>query len=124
MNTIISKILEELKAVPVTLMFLAALYIAVSILWNDHVSKADFTELKGQLVGVQYTLQRDHMDSRLRNVETELFNLNQHIIEEKAKGKDIDSLYFQRIDDLKNQHDELMRQINRLDQLNKLDLSQ
>lgn len=112
MNEIFSRIYSELKAVPITMMFLAGVYIAVGVLWNDHVSQRDFRELKAQLVGVQFTLQHDHLDTRLHTVETELFNLNQHVLDEVAKNHAVDTLYFQRIDELKNQHAELVRQLS------------
>lgn len=115
MNALFGKILDELKTVPITMMFLAGLYIAVAMLWTDHVSKADFLELKTQLSGVQETLQRDHADSELHKVESELFSLTQHITEQRAKGLDVDRLYYQRIDDLTNRRAELMRFIARID---------
>jgi len=121
MNGIFSKVYDELRQVPITLMFMFGIYIAVGILWSDHVSKKDFAELKEQLVGVQYTLRRDHADSRLHSIEQEMFNLTQHINDERAKGHSVDELYDRRIDDLKGQHEEVMREITRLDQLSRLD---
>jgi cob(I)alamin adenosyltransferase len=119
MNTLFAKIYDELKAVPITMMFLAGVYIQVAILSNDHVSKKDFVELKGQLTGVQYTLRRDHADSELHKIEADLFGLSQHIKDEQAKGRDVDRLYYERIDDLKNRHEDLMREVNRLDQMSR-----
>lgn len=117
MNIFIDKILGELKAVPITLMFMMGVYVAVYILWTDHVSKNDFNDLKVQLYGVKYTLERDHVDTRLHATEQEIFTLTQHVTEERDRGHPIDRLYDERIDDLKNQHESLMRDLARLDGL-------
>jgi ribosomal protein L29 len=52
---------------------------------------------------VESTLRRDHIDTRIHSVETELFNLKQHVADEQSHGKASDALYYQRIDDLNNQ---------------------
>jgi hypothetical protein len=101
----------ELKTVPITLMFVVGIYVAVSILWTDHVSIPEFVNLKNQLIGVQFTLSHDHLDTRLHSVESELFTLNQHVLDEQKKSRDVDVLYYQRIDELKNQHEDLVREI-------------
>ena len=123
MGSIFSKIYDELRTVPITLMFMAGIYVAVAILWSDHVSKADFLGLKAEfqeqtreLHGLKTTLQRDHADSRLHSVEQELFNLAQHKADEKTKGHLVDSLYDQRINDLQNQQADLLRELARIDQ--------
>lgn len=112
----LNKIYEELKAVPVTMILMALLYIAVVRLYKDHVSAEDFGSLREQISGVQYTLRLDHLDSRKHQVETELFGLNNHITEERGKGREVDNLYFRRVDELKNEGDVLNREIALVEQ--------
>jgi cob(I)alamin adenosyltransferase len=81
----------------------------------DHVSKSDFQELRSEMVGVQFTLKRDHADSRLHSIEQELFNLTEHVSDDRSKGKVSDELYDRRIDDLQHQKEEVLRQMAVLD---------
>jgi hypothetical protein len=96
-------IYRELRAVPVTMILLATLYIMVAQLEHDHVSAKDFQALQQEIHGIQDTLLADHRDSRIHQAETELFNLTQHVSEERAHGHEVDPLYDSRINDLKNE---------------------
>lgn len=106
-----NKIYEELKAVPVTMILLALLYIAVVALYKDHVSSLDFNSLRDQIWGVQYTLRVDHLDSRMHQVESELFQLNNSVLEKQLKHLDVDQIYYRRIDELKNEDDAIKREL-------------
>jgi len=108
---VFDKIYGELKAVPVTMILMAILYIAVVSLYKDHVSVESFNSLREQISGVQYTLRFDHMDTRKHQIETELFNLNNIVSDKLAHHIDVDQLYYRRIDDLKNEKDEIDREI-------------
>lgn len=114
MAAVLDKLYEELKTVPITMMFMAGIYVCVAILWNDHVSKSDFVDLRSQMIGVQYTLRSDHADSRLHSIEQELFNLKQHVLDERTKGHSVDEIYDRRIDTLTNEREEILREITQL----------
>jgi cell division protein FtsB len=117
--TIISWILNELKNTPTALVSIAILGYVVYGLSQDHVGIKDFTQLQGQMSGVQYTLQHDHLDTRQHQVESEIFNLTQHVIDEKEKKHDVDQLYSIRIDELTRQDNDLKHQIDLLDRISK-----
>jgi hypothetical protein len=106
---------KELLKTPVALLGICVLGYVVYGLSQDHVGIREFTELKDQMTGVQYTLQHDHLDTRQHQVESEIFNLSQHVAEEKSKGHEVDPLYLIRIDELTRQDNELKHQIDMLD---------
>jgi hypothetical protein len=106
------KVYDELRAVPVTLMLVCGLYIAVTWLYWDHIPSREFYVLQSQLQGVQETLKRDHIDSRVHAVEAEIFNLTQHVNEARAKNLPVDNLYFERLNDLNNQQEELKSELH------------
>jgi hypothetical protein len=112
MGTIFETIYNEMKAVPITMTLVISICATVYILWTDHVSKADFQELRLQVQGVKCTLESDHADTELHKTEEELFELNQHIKE--VRGGVADDLYYKRIDELTHRHEELSRAIERL----------
>lgn len=115
MPTLFLRIIDELRKTPVTLTLICVLSWIVYGLMTDHVGIREFNELKKQMTGVQFTLQHDHIDTRLHQNESEIFNLTQHVADEKSKGHEVDSLYSIRINDLTNQGTELRRQIDALD---------
>lgn len=109
------KIYAELKAVPVTMILLAMLYIIVGSLYHDHVSITEVAALKDEMKAVRYTLRHDHLDSRLHSVETEIFELGQRVSDDKAGNKPIDGIYLQRLNQLSQQEEDLKREINSLE---------
>jgi hypothetical protein len=102
---------KELKSAPMTLLIIGILSYVVWGLSSDHVSVAQFQSLQTELRGVVYTLKHDHVDTRLHQTETELFNVTQHINEERAKGRDVDNLYNLRLDELTQEDNELKREM-------------
>ena len=105
------KIYEELKAVPVTMILLVILYLAVLELYKDRVGRSEFLSLRDQIVGVQYTLRTGHLDSRLHQVQSELFTLGTSVKEKAAKGIAVDDYILQRITDLTNEEASLKSRI-------------
>lgn len=116
MKLLLDWVVEELKTVPITLSMIVLLSYAVINLQKDHVTIEQFSALREQMSGVEYTLQHDHLDTRIHAIETELFNINQHMVDDKAKGHEIDNLYYERVDELTRADAELKRQLNLLDQ--------
>lgn len=116
MQTVFHWIMNELKTVPITLGVLILLSYVVYGLTQDHVGIAQFTDMAKQISGVQFTLRHDHLDSLQHAVETELFNLSQHVLDEKAKNHDVDPLYVRRIEELTRQDDELKHDITLIEQ--------
>lgn len=115
MQMIMSWIFSELRRTPVALVAICILSFFTYGLVSDHVSLVQFKDLKDQMSGVQFTLQHDHYDTRMHQTESELFNLNQHVLDEKAKGHDVDQLYSIRIDELTRQDNDLKRSMDILD---------
>jgi hypothetical protein len=109
------KIYAELKAVPVTMILMALLYIIVGSLYHDHVSIAEVSAIKDEMSGVRYTLRHDHLDTRLHAVATEMFDLSQRVNEDKVTNKPIDPIYLQRLNDLSQQEEDLKREISTLE---------
>jgi hypothetical protein len=109
------RIYTELRAVPATMLLLALLYLAVAGLYRDHVSSADFNVLKNEMSDIQLTLKRDHLDNRKHAIETELFSLTESISDKERDHLVVDELYRRRIDELKNEESELIREITALE---------
>lgn len=108
-------VLEELKKTPIALVGVCVIGFYVYDLKQDHVSIAQFNVLQKQVVGVQFTLQRDHVDTRLHQVQQEKFALTQHILELTQKAQTVDSLYSERLEELGHQEKELSDMLARLD---------
>ncbi len=106
---------KELKNAPMTLAIMVVLSYVVYGLSSDHVSVAQFISLQTELRGVVFTLKHDHIDTRLHQTETELFNVTQHITEERSKGRDVDNLYNIRLDELTQEDNELKREMAMLE---------
>lgn len=113
-SEVIEKLYNELKVLPATMCLLCVLYIGVAWIYHDHVPAADIYAWRDQILSIQYTLRRDHLDSRIHAVETEIFNLKQHVSDEVAKGRAVDNLYNQRLEDLRFQDDQLKLEMETL----------
>lgn len=114
----IEQVIKEMKTTPFTLILLVLGYFGGLILWNDRANYAqaqDVTALKVQLQDVKYTLERSHLDTRLSNVQTELFQLSQKVKDDEAHGKAVDALYYSRIHDLEVQAEAIKTAIANLD---------
>ena len=115
MHLLVNWVLEELKKTPIALVGVCVIGFYVYDLKQDHVSIMQFNTLQKQVLGVQFTLQRDHVDTRLHQVQQERFALSQHILEEREKGHPIDALYSSRLEELGHQETEQIDLLQRLD---------
>lgn len=127
MQVLFGWLVRELRTVPVTLCFMVLLSYTVWGLQKDHVSVDQFSalsqhttdqfdSLKKQMVSIQYVLQHDHLDTRIHQVEDNLFSLTQHTNEAKEKGLQIDPFMYERINELTRQDENLKREISILEQ--------
>jgi hypothetical protein len=121
---VLERIIGEMKSKPFTLIVLLGLWTAVGSLWAgraNFASAGDYMSLKKQVNSVEETVQsiednvqRSGLETQIRGIQTELFQLNQQVTDKRAKGLQIDQIYWNRISTLQNDRDEIQRKLNKL----------
>lgn len=121
MFDVVSKIVEEMKTKPFTMIVLLGLWVAVGSLWTgrvDSVSAGEFAALKSKVTSVEdglssvkNSVEKSGLETQLRNIQTELFQLTQQVTDKQAKGIAIDQIYWDRIANLQNDRDAIQRKL-------------
>lgn len=107
-------IVTEMRSKPFTMILLLGLWGAVGMLWtskNSYASATDLEQVKSQIAAVDTSVKRGNLESQLRNITTELFNLQRIVDDMKAKGKNPDQIYFDRLNSLQSDREQLNRQL-------------
>jgi hypothetical protein len=98
--------IAELRDRPMSFVLLSACILANFYLF------VSFNGIERQIGGIQQTLRLDHLDTRLHNVDGELFSLTQKVNSETAASKPIDDLYYKRINELKDEKQQLYDELS------------
>lgn len=118
---VITKVVEEMKAKPFTMLTIIGLYVAVGVLWAGsarYANAAELQALKQQLAsvqdsvyGVKVSLDRTNVETQLRSINTELFQLQRTVADLQAARKQVEPVYWSRISALQNDKEQLTRQL-------------
>ena len=109
------RIVTELKDAPVTLILLMLMAGAISIIWNSYTPETEVQAIRNQLLDVKHTIQRDHVDNKLHLDQSEIFSLSQQIKEDEQKKKEVDPLYYSRVNALQLEINALNQQLQMMD---------
>lgn len=113
----LAQVIAEMKSKPVTMVLILALWAAVGTLWSsrsDAVNAAEFQQLKVQVSSIEKSVERSSLETQLRGITTELFQLQQQVADKQAKGLDVDQIYWDRIASLQNDRDAIRRKLEAL----------
>jgi hypothetical protein len=110
-------VINELKAKPVTMLLIFGLWAVVTVLWTDRQNYAmavDAREMKQQISSLGVEFKRGNLETQLRNINTELFNLQQKVADMHIASKVVDQIYYDKLNELTIDRDRLGRELQLL----------
>lgn len=117
----LENIVKELKTRPFTMILMLSLWVAVGVLWTNRSTEASAADLnsvraevatvRGEVADVKYSVQRSSLESHLREIQTELFQLQRTVEELVAAHRKPDNIYYTRMSELQNDRDQVQRQL-------------
>lgn len=105
----LGEIVRETKTRPYTMLILVGLTWAVPYIWYHVAWAEDLNKLQVQIAQLSADQKRGVIEQRLQAVQTELFNLTQKVKEIEAAHKPVDSLNYDRINELQREQGQLER---------------
>jgi hypothetical protein len=111
---IVDNIVTELRGRPYTMLLILGLYGAGVFIWRNEASFASEEQvqsLSAQVGGVRYEVEKTALETRLSNVESELFNTTQKVEDMRRNHRPVESIYLQRINDLQIEKAKLERSL-------------
>lgn len=116
-RALLGGVISELKNSPYTLLLIFGLAAVTAVLWmaqSKTASAADLNYLRQEVVTIELSIKETELSTQLREIETELFQLNRSVAAATAKGVEPDPLYYDRIRDLESDREALQRQLQTL----------
>lgn len=110
----IDKVVTEMKSKPFTMLMIVGLYAVVGLLWvgrADYAMAGDMATLKAEFANMRAESKRSSLETQLRQISTDLFNLKQQVSDIRAKGRYPDQLYMTRMSELENDKARLEREL-------------
>lgn len=106
----IDKVVTEMKAKPFTMIMILGLYAACTFMWTGQAQYARAGEMQklGDRVG---NIEKSLIESQLRAVQSELFQLQQQVSDKQAKRQSVEQIYWDRINKLQQDKDSLDRKL-------------
>lgn len=117
MADVIGSVVGEMKTKPFTMLLMLALWGVVTLLWlskTDYAMASDLTSLKNQVAEIGTEFKRGNLETQLRNINTELFNLQQKVSDIRSEGKRPDQIYYDKINELISDKERITRQLGSL----------
>lgn len=104
-------IVKEMRAQPYSMIALLALLLVVPYIWQHAAWADDLRAVQGQLTSLSVTVIKGNLEQQLRQVETELFSLQQKVKEKEILHQAVDPLNYGRINDLQIEKGQIERQL-------------
>lgn len=114
MADVIGSVVGEMKTKPFTMLTILALWGIVSLLWisrSDYAMATDLTSLKNQVSEIGIEFKRGNLETQLRSINAELFNLQQKVSDMRAAGKRPDQIYYDKLTELTSDKERITRQL-------------
>ena len=105
----IDKVITEMRNKPFTMLLMAGIY-AGAVLSVSPLGFAWAGDMK-QIQERVGDIQRSQLETQLRNVQAELFQLKQKVAELTSRGQPVDPLNYDRISTLESDQDALRRKL-------------
>lgn len=118
-----SEVVGEMKNRPWSLMVMAALMVSVPYIAKNYATAGDLMVQQAAIAKIDHKLEalatdirRSSLEQQVRDISTELFDLQQKINETIAARRPVDRLYYNRVVSLQNDKARLERQLTDLNQ--------
>lgn len=108
------QIVKETRGQPYTMLVLCGLMYATYTLWTSSATAQDVKAVQAQISSINTNINRTALETQLKAVESELFQLNQQIADKTSSHKHVDPIYYSRVNELQIEKNEVERKLMQL----------
>jgi uncharacterized protein YlxW (UPF0749 family) len=117
MMAIHENVIGEMRGKPFTMILILGLWAAVTIIWStrsNYAMASDLASLTKQVSGLSNDVRRGNLETQLRNINSELFSIQQKVADMRSAGKPVDSIYYDRTTALQTDKERIQRELELL----------